>query len=239
LKSNKLQSPDCSETEDSPRLLPYQNYHPYHHNHYAISNSNTSLSNANQNNYPTSSSTVLSSKFPLYGDNVPLQPTTPLKLMESKQVMGRQSSIQSWSSIGSRRGPQIGSNLSLADDVIDESSIRAMLALEDMRGEPIGNRFSRSFKNLRYLPQNVLARRGLLKTKMTDSLDEESDLESTYSSTWSVCGSDSAKSSSIMDLRKSMKKKKFRHRKATGEGIAAMLIRSVHAGGPLLDSVKV
>ncbi|XP_063980326.1 uncharacterized protein LOC135164172 isoform X2 [Diachasmimorpha longicaudata] len=121
------------------------------------------------------------------------------------------------------------STQSLSDELISESSLKAMLALEDMRGERT-SAFSRGLKNLRYLPKRMIQ----MKSKISDSVDEESD-DSTYSSTWSVAGSDSTRSS-FSELRRSLKKKKFTHKKNQPDGVAAMLIRSVHAGFTL-DSV--
>ncbi|OXU23143.1 hypothetical protein TSAR_015077 [Trichomalopsis sarcophagae] len=242
--NNKAQSSDYSESDGSPRLPPHQ-HHPFHHSSSSNAILMTSNQNTNANNSSNNSSTSptqLGSKFPMYTEHTT---PTPLKYVECKPPLTRQMSIQSTTSQMGRRNPLVsGSTLSLADDIIDESSLRNMLALEDMRGEPQGNRFSRGLRNLRYLPQSVLTRKnlGTLRPKGTlDSLDEpESDLESTYSSTWSICGSDTAsiRSSSLLDLQQSMKKKKFTHRKNTGEGMAAMLIRSVHAGGLPLDIVK-
>ena len=219
---------DCSESEGGSPRLPSRHHYHHHHHH---SNSTTALNNIS----PVSSPTVLSTKFPLYGENIPLQPVTPLKVVECKNPLIRQPSIQSYTNVNLRRNPLVtGSNLSLSDDVIDELSLRQMMALEDMRGEPQGNRFSRGLRNLRYLPQNV-------KRSLKSSVDDESDLESAYSSTWSVCGSDttSLRSMSIVDLQQNIRRKKFTHRKTTSDGMAAMLIRSVHSGGLPLDIVKV
>lgn len=224
LNLNKPQS-DCSESEDSSHQLTQQ----HHHYNHQQNNQRT------EDQSPLSSPTLLSNKFPLYGANIPIQPVTPLKVIEVKSPLARQMSIQSWTSIGSKI---LGSNLSLSDDVPEESSMKAMLALEDLRGEPQSNRLTRGLRNLRYLPQNVKRSLGS-KSRTLDSLDDESENESSYSSSWSIGGSESTRSSSILDLQQSMRKKKFKHRKSNGEGMAAMLIRSVHASGLPLDIVKV
>ncbi|XP_014215544.1 uncharacterized protein LOC106644517 [Copidosoma floridanum] len=225
VKTNRaLPSSDCSESESSPRLPPRHPHHPqhhhhhhynHHHNHHHSSNL-APVNNNNNGNGTTAPQTILGNKFPLYGDNVPLQPITPLKLVEAKSIPPRQPSVQSWTS--SRRN--LDSSLSLADDFLEL----------EIQPQAVG-RFSRGFRNLKHL-----AKRGRSKT---DSLDEESDLESSWSSTWSI-GSDSARSSSMSDFQlTSMRKKRFTHRKQTGESMAAMLIRSVHVGGGLpLDIVK-
>lgn len=131
----------------------------------------------------------------------------------------------------------LDSNLSLSEDNADELSLRSILAQEDMRGEAAGNRFSRGLKNLRYLPQNMLSRRvNQFKARFSDSLDEESDLDSSFSSTWSL--STESIRSSISDLYPlGRNKKSHGHKRNSSDGIAAMLIRSVHAG-LALDSVK-
>ncbi|XP_024947797.1 uncharacterized protein LOC107274679 isoform X2 [Cephus cinctus] len=185
--------------------------------------------------------TQVSSKFPGYGKLLPKHSRHIMRVTQYRSPgfnkdKTRQMSLQS-NILYSKKDRSNGSTLSLSDDVIDDTSVRSMLALEDMRGEPTGNRFSRGLKNLRYLPQNVLSKKMTqIKVKISDSFDEESDLDSTYSSTWSIGGSDSAKSS-IMDLHPSGKKKKLTHKRSTGEGIASLLIRSIHSGLPL-DSVR-
>ena len=212
---------DQSESEDTPHQLPHNYCNPHQQ----------------QQQSPTSSPTLLSNRFPL---NIDKAKGTPLKLVKTKSPLKRQMSIQSYTSAVSRFR---GSNLSLAaDDSIDET-MRNMLALEDMRGEPQGNRFSRGLRNLRSVGQNVLAKRnisGSLRSK--DSVDEESsdlDLDSLHSSSWSIVGSDSADIPQKRRTKIGLRRKKFR-RKAASEGMmATMLIRSVHTGILPLDSVKV
>lgn len=215
-KLNKPQHPsDCSESDSSPRL-------PIRQSHFNRSIEISSLT----------SPTTLGNKFPLYGENVPAQPKTPLHFVEVKAIP-RQVSVQSYSSHHTRNNPLFsGSSLSLSDDVMDESSLRMMLALEDMRGESQGNRLTRGLRNLRHLPQRVL------RSRNVDSLDEESDLDnvSIHSSTWSIVTADTT---SIAEVHAgSLRRKKFR-KKTQGEGMAAMLIRSVHVSGLPLDIVKV
>lgn len=138
-------------------------------------------------------------------------------------------------SFNSARKP-IGSTLSLSDDLLNDESVRSMLALEDVRGEPYGNRFSRGLRNLKSLPQGMFAR-GVahIRARLTESIDDESDLDN-YSSSWSITtGSDSARSS-IVELETRRKKRSMR-KKASGEGVASLLIRSMHSGGPILDIV--
>ncbi|XP_023314150.1 uncharacterized protein LOC106652114 isoform X2 [Trichogramma pretiosum] len=177
------------------------------------------------------------------------EPVTPLKLVEVKTPsplsFTRQMSIQSTTSIGSRiRVPNTTSSSVAPDDLMDESSMRSMMALEDMRGEPQGNRFTRGLRNLRYVGQNVLYRKSFNNSvRSRDSLDEEScsDLDSIHSSNWSIIGSDSTEvtpSQQQQQQRIGPRRKRFR-RKQAGEGMmAAMLIRSVHATVLPLDSVK-
>ncbi|XP_015108947.1 uncharacterized protein LOC107035843 isoform X2 [Diachasma alloeum] len=148
----------------------------------------------------------------------------------SANNLKRQMSLQS-SPLGRLKKSGALSTQSLSDELISESSLRTMLALEDMRGERT-SAFSRGLKNLRYLPKKMIQ----MKSKISDSVDEESDDSTYYSSTWSVAGSDSTRSS-FSELRQSMRKKKFTHKRNQPDGgIAALLIRSVHAGFPL-DSV--
>ncbi|XP_012277373.1 uncharacterized protein LOC105698056 isoform X2 [Orussus abietinus] len=180
----------------------------------------------------------VSKRFPGYGKGIPKHSRSVMKVSQYRSVGSNQENVRqlslqsySYSSHVWKSGPL---NKLQSDDLTDNMSVKSMLALEDMRGEPTGNRFSRGLKNLRNLPQTVLSKKSTqLKFKTSD---EESDLDSIYSSAWSIVGSDSTRSSMI-DLHQSEKKKKFSHKRSVGEGMAALLIRSVHAGLPL-DSVR-
>ena len=185
--------------------------------------------------------THMSHKFPSYGRTTPKHSKTIMKVTDYRNFEQSKNAVRqlpsSPYSLGFNSRKSGGSSLSLSDDVINESSMRNLLALEDLRCEPGRNRFSRGLRNFKYLQQNVLSRRvSQLKMKASDSLDEESDVDSTYSSTWSICGSDSTRSS-VLDLRQNIKRKSFSRSKSSNEGMAALLIKSVHAGFPL-DSVK-
>lgn len=182
--------------------------------------------------------TLVSNRFPRQDRASSKRHDVRVSEYRAPSLILRQHSLQH-SPIGSnsmRKGA--ASSLSIGDDLISESSLMNMLALEDMRGEPASNPFSRGLKNFRYLHKNILPRRvAEIKSKITDSFDDESDQESAYSSTWSLAGSESNRSPSIADLRQSIRRKKFTHKKNSKDGIAAMLIRSVHSGFPL-DSVR-
>ena len=193
------------------------------------------------NSSPTNIHTThVSHKFPGYGKMTakhpkPIMRVTDYRTLEQSRDSVRQIPLSSYSpSFNSRK---VGSSLSLSDDIIDEASMRNLLALEDLRGEPGRNRFSRGLRNLKYLQQNVLSKKVThLKSKMSDSFDEESDADSTYSSSWSIGGSESSRSS-VLDLRQNIRKKSFSRSKSSNEGMVALLIKSVHVGFPL-DSVK-
>lgn len=218
---------DLSESDDSLPLL-------------ANSPSHSPVPRSPINIHPT----TVSQRFPKCEKSPKHQRRATVRLAEYRAtaLRARQFSLQSGScSAPSGAGPMrkgIGSSLSLAEDLISESSLKNMLALEDMRGEPASNPFSRGFKNFRYLHQNILPKRvAHIKSKLADSFDDESDPDSSYSSTWSLAGSESNRSS-IVDLRQSIRRKKLTHKKGhPSDGIAALLIRSVHTGFPL-DSVK-
>ncbi|XP_033213483.1 uncharacterized protein LOC117170664 [Belonocnema kinseyi] len=194
------------------------------------------------NTSPTNMHTThVSHKFPGYGRTTPKHCKAIMRVTDYRNLEQNKDSVRplphSPCSLGFNSRKAGGSSFSLSDDVIDESSMRNLLASEDLRCEPGRNRFSRGLRNLKYLQQNVLARRvSQFRTKASDSLDEESDVDSTYSSTWSVYGSDSARSS-VLDLRQNIKRKSFSRAKSSNEGMVALLIKSVHAGFPL-DSVK-
>lgn len=175
--------------------------------------------------------TQVGTRFPKFEKNSKHQrPTMRVTEYKANCMKTRQLSLQHSPTTNIRKTG--GSSLSLSDDIICESSLRSLLALEDMRGERT-SAFSRGLKNLKHLPKRVIQ----IKSKFSDSFDDESDQDSTYSSTWSVVGSDSTRSS-IADLRQSIRRKKFTHKKIAQEsGIAALLIRSVHTGFPL-DSVR-
>lgn len=185
--------------------------------------------------------THVSHKFPGYGRTTPKHSKAIMRVTDYRNLEQNKDSVRplphSPCSLGFNSRKAGGSSFPLSDDVIDESSMRNLLALEDLRCEPGRSRFSRGLRNLKYLQQNVLSRRvSQLRTKASDSFDEESDVDSTYSSTWSVYGSDSARSS-VLDLRQNIKRKSFSRSKSANEGMVALLIKSVHAGFPL-DSVK-
>lgn len=173
-------------------------------------------------------STKIGNKFPRY-DRTKKSVRPIVRLSEyGSNSMRRQMSLQHSPRTNLKKVNAM-STQSLSDNLICESSLKAMLALEDMRGERT-SAFSRGLKNLKYLPKRMIQ----MKTKISDSFDDESDQDSIYSSTWSIGGSDSTRSS-INDPIQSLRKKKFTHKKNEG-GIAALLIRSVHANFPL-DSV--
>ncbi|XP_044009971.1 uncharacterized protein LOC122853535 [Aphidius gifuensis] len=173
-------------------------------------------------------STKIGNKFPRY-DRTKKSVRPIVRLSEyGSNSMRRQMSLQHSPRTNLKKVSAM-STQSLSDNLICESSLKTMLALEDMRGERT-SAFSRGLKNLKYLPKRMIQ----MKTKISDSFDDESDQDSIYSSTWSIGGSDSTRSS-INDPIQSLRKKKFTHKKNEG-GIAALLIRSVHANFPL-DSV--
>ncbi|XP_011298320.1 uncharacterized protein [Fopius arisanus] len=196
---------DYSESDDGLPLLP---------------NTPSPLSRS-----PTSlETTKIGKSFPKHDWNK--RPRIAMRITDYKSTeVKRQMSLQC-SPLENLRKSGALSTHSLSDELIRESSLRTMLALEDMRGERT-SAFSRGLKNLRYLPKKMIQ----MKSKISDSFDEESD-DSTYSSTWSVAGSDTTRSS-FSELRQSIRRKKFTHKKNQSEGIAAMLIKSVHAGFPL------
>ncbi|XP_048513656.1 uncharacterized protein LOC105693991 isoform X2 [Athalia rosae] len=183
-------------------------------------------------------STRVSTKFPGYGKNLKKRPK-PMVVVPNYRSAGssikmlRQMSQQP--SYGNFRR-SFDSSLSLSEDHADEMSLRSILAQEDMRGEATGNRFSRGLKNLRYLPQNMLSKRvNQIRARFSDTYDDqESDLDSSFSSAWSL-SSESVRSS-ISDLYSLGRNKKNTHKRNSSDGIAALLIRSVHAG-LALDSV--
>ncbi|XP_046752356.1 uncharacterized protein LOC124415097 isoform X2 [Diprion similis] len=182
--------------------------------------------------------TKVSSKFPGYGKTLKKR-SKPLIVVPSYRSAGSSGkmlrNLSQQSSFNNLRR-SFDSNISLPEDT-DELSLRSILAQEDMRGEIAGNRFSRGLKNLRYLPQSMLSKRvSQLRARFSDSFDEDqSDLDSTFSSTWSV-SSESVRSS-ISDLYSLGRNKKSSSKRNSSDGMAALLIRSVHAG-LALDSVK-
>ncbi|XP_046602005.1 uncharacterized protein LOC107220856 isoform X1 [Neodiprion lecontei] len=181
--------------------------------------------------------TKVSSKFPGYGKTLKKR-SKPLIVVPSYRSAGSSGKmlrhLSQQSSYNNLRR-SFDSNISLPEDA-DELSLRSILAQEDMRGEIAGNRFSRGLKNLRYLPQSMLSKRvSQLRARFSDSFEEDqSDLDSTFSSTWSV-SSESARSS-ISDLYSLGRNKKSSSKRNSSDGMAALLIRSVHAG-LALDSV--
>lgn len=196
--------------------------------------------NAAPSSLSTLQTTRVSSKFPGYGKSLKKR-SKPLIVVPNYRSAGASAKMlrqmyQHPSQSGYNLRNSIDSNLSLCEEEANEElSLRSILAQEDMRGEAAGNRFSRGLKNLRYLPQNMLTKRvNQLKARFSDSLDEESDLDSTFSSTWSI-SSESVKSS-ISDLYSLGRNKKSAGKRSQSDGIAALLIRSVHAG-LALDSV--
>lgn len=193
------------------------------------------------NNSPTNIyMTLINPKFPYYGRAPVKNPKTLMKVIDCRNQFKDSSSLRPFPSPSNVTGKKmIETNLSFSDDIIDESSIRNLLALEDLRGESGGNRFSRSLKNLKYLQQNVLSKRvNQFRSRMSESFDEESDGDSISSSTWSIGGTDSTRSSAL-DLRKNTRNKTFSRSKSANDGMVALLIKSVHVGFPAsLDIVK-